>query len=301
MATTAAPSMIRPLFSTPYITPAEYKQAPTGVDVTNLVKGNQSASDAELANVIARSCSLIDTYFCGQTLAATVDPDAGYQWVDRDGFIHVHPRQTPIIEVTAFSYGSTPNDLIALSDFSAVAVETSMFHVPLTGGYSSSAGPLQFGMPRPGTRAWCQWTVVSGWPVTTLAATAAAGATSITVTDATGVLAGITPLGIYDGGQSESVTVASSYVAGSATLPLTAPLRFPHNQTGVSVSGLPPAVKQAAILITTALIKTRGAAAIVAPAAGQYRSRVQSAQPGGVDSEEFYIAEDLLLPFRRVR
>lgn len=299
---TVAPaySTIRPIFSTPYITAAEYKQAPTGINVEQLVKGDPAASLAELNNTIARASSWIDNY-CGQILSATVDTDAARLPVDRLGAIHVHPRQTPICAVQAFSYGTSPNSLVALSDLSNLWVEAHEFHIPLTQGVTSWQGPLQFGSPRPGGWVYAQWTVVSGYPNTTLAATATTGATSLQVADATGVVAGRTQLALYDGGQTENVQVASSWTSGT-TLPLVSPLQFPHAQTGVSVSALPPSIKQAGILLTTALIRTRGAAAIVAPSAGQLRASLSKAS--GADEQvlaDIDLAMDLLEAHRRVR
>jgi hypothetical protein len=49
---------------TPYITVAEYKNAPTSIDYDNLVVGgNAQAQDAELSNVIRRASSFMDEYF----------------------------------------------------------------------------------------------------------------------------------------------------------------------------------------------------------------------------------------------
>lgn len=74
MPTTPAATTIRPLTTTPYITTGEYRLAPTGVDTSNLVRGDAAASEAQLAGRILSASSMIDTYFCGQILAATVDP-----------------------------------------------------------------------------------------------------------------------------------------------------------------------------------------------------------------------------------
>lgn len=293
----AKATTIPPLFSTPYLTVAEYTQAPTGIDTSNLSPGNPAASPAELANMIARASSWVDNY-CGQVLAATVDTENVRTRPSRDGTLHIHPRYTPILEVLSVAYGGSPDRQISLSDLSGLWVETSEFHVPLQEGWTTR-GPLQFGGPVPGRDLYVSYSYVNGYPNTTLAATALAGATSITVADGTGMLAGLTRLGVYDGPNSETVQVAATYTGGTV-LPLVSPLTFAHATVGVSVSALPPAVKQATILITTALVKTRGAAAVVMPSFRSQQPRQQTKSEFGADLDMEY-ALDLLEPYRRVR
>lgn len=292
---------IPPLFTSPYITAAEYRQSPTSVDVSNLVPRDSAASIAELNNLVSRASSWADVY-CGQILAATTDTDLDWYNPGRDGWLKIHPRYTPILSVTSFAYGTTPSNLAALSDLSQIAMigRAQEFHVPLMAGVTqTSQGPLQFGSAAYGSRLLCSYTYVNGYPTTVLATPATAGATSIQVVDATGVLAGLTQLGIYDGGQTETVKVASSYVGGT-TLPLTSALRFAHNETGVSVSALPPAVKQAVIHLTNYLAKTKGITGIVAPRGGGI-SAGQAVKSGQNDPEDVATAYELLDPFRRVR
>lgn len=293
---------VPPLFTTPYVTAAEYKQSPTSIDVTNLVSRDAAASLAELNNLVARASSWADTY-CGQILAATVDTDLDWFNMSRDGWLKVHPRYTPILQLNSFAYGSMPGNLATLTDLSQVAIlsRAQEFHVPLAAGVmSSSAGPLQFGPAGYGARILCSYTYVNGYPTTTLAATASAGASSIQVVDATGVLAGLTQLGIYDGGQTEMVKVAASY-AGGTTLPLQSALRFAHGEVGVSVSALPAAVKQAVIHLTNYLAKTRGIAAIVAPRGGSQQPGRTVKKADSNDPEDVATAKELLDAFRRVR
>jgi hypothetical protein len=289
-----------PLPSEPYLTTAEYRQAPTGVDTTGLVKGDQAASLAELGNVIARASSWADS-LCGQVLAASVDVEAGRVAISRDGMLRIHPRQTPIIEVTGVSYGGSPNALTPLTDLSSLWVESTEFLAPLLGltGWSNSfVGPLGFSAVRPGQTVFAQWSYVAGWPNTTLVAAATAGATQVTVTNAVGVTPG-TQLTVYDGAQTEMVTVASTYIPGATILPLAAGLQFAHSQTGISVSALPPAVKQAVILLTSALIRTRGASALVMQSVrGDVGRQQAKSESGGI--EEIDLADELLAPFRRV-
>jgi hypothetical protein len=70
-----------------------------------------------------------------------------------------------------------------------------------------------------------------------------------------------TTLTMYDMPYDEQITVASTYVPHTTPVPLTAGTQYAH-ATGVMVSNLAPAVKEAAILLTSALIKQRGSAAL---------------------------------------
>ena len=292
-------TVTRPQPSLPYITADEYKQAPTGVDVTNLVKGDAGASAAELVNTIGRASAWADN-LCNQVLGATTDTEGARITPSRDGTLRIHPQQTPIIAVTAVSFGSTPQTLAAVSDLTGIWVEETQLVVPLVTGMWSSAGPLQFSAG-PGGRSplFVQWTVVSGYANSALAASATAGATTLTVADGTGLLPGSTQLTIYDGSQTETVTVASAYATGSVTVPLTAGLAHTHAQTGVSVSAMPPDVKQAVILLTSALIKTRGASAIVMASTREAPDRKVKGQAGGM--EEVELAKEILASYTRVR
>ncbi len=286
-----------PLFSTPYITAQEYLQAPTGEDATNLVKGDQAASMVELGNLIARASSLADLR-CNQVLAATSDTESVRAAVSRDGYLHLHPRYWPILELVSLSYGTDPANIAALTDLSGVWVEPQELTVPLGSLKFSSAGPLQFGTPAySGSQLFVRYTYQNGYPTTLLASALNAPGTQITVADATGVIGGLTSLIIYDGAQTETVHVAS--VAGNV-LTLSAATTFAHPTVGVSVSALPPAVKEAVILLTTSLIKTKGTGAIIAPGMRSQNPAGKTALPGRV-ADDLQLAWDLLDPFGRVR
>ena len=302
LTTTPAPGI-----SLPYITTAEYLTAPTGVDVSNLVRNNPGGTEAELANKIRQATAWINGEICGQTIAATADTETARVALNRDGAFVVHPRYFPILEVTSFGYGGSPQSLVTLSDLSNLWIEPQQFTVPLTSGWTS-AGPLQFGPSvRVGGKAFCQYGYVSGFPHTLLTATASAGGTSIQVADATGILPGLTQLVIYDAGQTETVTVSSSYTLGSATVALAVPLTYDHGQVGISVSAVPSYVKEACILLTSTLIQTRGAVALIAPAVGGVSSRYTQSgsqrsrnQKVPVDDNE-ELARKMLLPLTRPR
>ena len=296
--TAYARSLTAPQGLVPYLTVDEYRRAPSGIDASALVTGDADANLAELGNVIRRASSWIDQ-ICNQVLAATADTEAGRLPLGRDGVVRVHPRHTPIGLVTGFTYGSGASDQVAVTDFTGLWVEDATFEVPLLSG-RSWAGPLQFsGVVAPGQRVYCTWSYTAGFPNTLLASAVTAGATSLPVLDGTGIVPGRTQFTIYDGATTETVTVSDTYTIGSTTVPLTAPLINDHARAGVSVSALPAAVKQAAVLLTTALIRTRSSSAIVMPG---MRGGGSAKTPQNVLTlDEAVDAVRMLQPFARVR
>jgi hypothetical protein len=285
-------------FSTPYLTLTEYKNAPTSIDVDNLVVGgNAAAQDAELSNVIARASSWIDTY-CNQILGATVEQEQQRVRMRGDGSIRIHPRYSPVIAVSALSYGLDPNALTVVPDCSVCWLEDQQIifpYISLLAGQTSQ-GPLSYSFPaNAGGEMFVRYSYVNGY-ANSLIATATAAATSLTVNTGTGIVAG-QMLKIYDGANSENVTVASTYTFGSTTVPLTAALAYTH-VTGVSISSLPPAIKEAAILATTAFLKVRGDNSMVMTVGSRPSNAVDGSQNIGQD---LAIAESLLKPYRRIR
>ena len=288
-------------FSTPYLTTDEYRNAPTSIDIDNLVFNSSDPDDqnSELANVIARASSWIDTY-CNQILGATQETETQRARISPDGTIKFHPRYNPVIALTDFWYGNPSNNLIQAQDCSVAWIENQQIIFPYVSqsSYFTSQGPLQFGFPSSaGTLVYLKYTYVNGYP-NTLIATATALASSLTVTSGTGITAG-DQLKIYDGMYSENVTVASTYVFGSTTVPLTSPLLYSHS-AGVSISALPPAIKEAAILATTAMLKVRGDNSLTM-AVGTLPSQATTPQVQASISDDMSMAMALLAPYRRIR
>jgi hypothetical protein len=285
-------------FSTPYLTLAEYKSAPTSIDIDNLVFNSQDpdVQDAELANVIARASSWIDT-FCNQVLAATTEQEQQRTRYSGDGSIRLHPRYNPIIALTSFQYGY-PNNLATLGDCSVAWLEEQEIIVPnATLGNWTSQGPLSFGAFGGGyaNEVFVKYSYVTGY-TNTVIVTAVAAASTLTVANGTGITPG-QMLKIYDGMYSENVTVASTYTFGSTTVPLVTPLIYSHDP-GASISALPPAVKEAAILVTTAFLKTRGDSSMSMLVTTTPGTSLPNADKVG---QEIALSMQLLQPYRRVR
>lgn len=223
----------------PYITVDELKRSPIYTQLRKLVPGGSSDdNDAELGQIIMRVSSLIDSEV-RQNLYATVNSEVGRVAVNQYGELRIHTKANPIVEVLSVSVGFEPNNLTPISDLTNLVVDPWIITIP---------APLRFARPRQGQRFWAQWTYTSGYPVSTLTAPAAVGATSITVANTTGILAGVTELSIQDGKWREKVTPTA--VAGNVLT--VAPLLFAH-QTGTGVSALPDDVKEAALVLISRL------------------------------------------------
>lgn len=289
---------------TPYITAAEYSNAPTAMDTSNLISGGSAPAQlTALTETIGRASSWVDQFTCGAwgTLCATQNVETGRVWGSRDGTLRIHPKYWPILSVDAFSYAPLGNQYQSATGFTNtqasvtpsgnVWIEPQEFIVAPYGSLGVGLGAA-YGIS---TQEYtCQYTYTNGWPNTSIAASVAAGSASISVAVATGLYPG-TMLTIYDLPNDEPVTVASTYTIGSTTVPLTSALQYPHATTA-TVTNLPPAIKQATILATTAFIKQRGSGALIVSDMGATtKQQTGFSQNAGSDWSE---AEYMLEPFR---
>lgn len=290
-------------FTEPYLTINEFKAAPTGISTNNLVGQNLGpnnfqdplAQDNELYNNIVRASSWMDSY-CNQVLAATNQSENLRVRTSSDGTVRIHPKYSPIIALTSFSYGS-PGDLTSITDVSTAWIEDQQIIMPLGNlFFTSSSGPLQFGWGgSAGSELFINLQYIAGYPNTTIVS-ATAGQSSLVVNTPTGILAG-QMLNIYDGTDSELVTVSSTYTFGQSTIPLVSPLQNTH-AAGVGISSMPAAIKQAAILVTAGFLKIRGDKAMVMSLTSTPSKPVSGAR--GIP-HDLALAQELLLPYRRVR
>lgn len=284
-------------FESAYITLQEYKDAPTSIDYDNLVVGgNANAQDAELTNVILRASSFMNEYL-NQNLNATQYVETQRTRFMNSGYISLHPNNNPIISLSDFQYGATPNTLVALPDCSICWFENQQIIIPVsdTANQYSSQGPLSFGGGYPNGIVYTQYTYVSGY-VNNPVAVAEALASTITVASGVGIVAG-QRLRIYDGSRSENVTVASTYTYGSTTVPIEGVLLYTH-PAGVTIGNIPNVIKEACILITTALLKARGDSSLTMQITTYPSSNIDGATRFGSDIK---LALDMCDKYRRVR
>jgi hypothetical protein len=189
--------------------------------------------------------------------------------------------------------------MIAAPDPSVAWLEEQQVVMPYTevALNQSSQGPLGLGFPATSrAETFIRYTYVNGWANTTTATTATAGATTLTVSEGVGITAGCS-LRLYDGAITELVTVADSYTFGSTTVPLTSPIAYTH-AAGISVGNLPAAIKEAAILMTSAYLKIRGDAAMVMQVTSNPSRQIDGSS--GVATDVAHV-QQILKPFVRIR
>lgn len=266
----------------PYITPQLIASAPTGVPWSQIPESGASvlAQYAEQQNMCWRSTSEIDR-ICNQVLRATLDieeetgPDYRLTVENSTGIAHLPAAQWPILSIvagqcqaaTAFddNWYAVPAGKIrprtTISTFGGVgstipgAAANGPSEFAIAPGYVSSfAG-------RNGVR--LQIAYLNGWPHAGLTTTVAGGTQQLAVDDVTGML-GAAPM-IYDGAQTEQVTVTAVTAAasvtvmgvtvpvGPGTLSLAAPLAYTHTvtpgQDQILVTAMPASVQWAGILL----------------------------------------------------
>lgn len=251
--------MATPFLLGSYITCEEYRAAPTALNTNNLVPGSpQTDQDNELAGLIARASRWIDNT-ARQPLYATQTANQNEQArCDSQGFVVLKARQDRVKSVDAFAWGPNFLQLSALTPpISATQyfVEENRTLMSLVASGVQWTGSLGFlATPANGT-VTVSWSYTAGWVTTRLAAAAASGATSVTVELATGIQPGLVARTVAGDAQA-NVQVASTYTAGSTTVPLMSPLAAAQ-PAGAWFGEVPDDIKEACILATTHYIKQR--------------------------------------------
>jgi hypothetical protein len=237
---------------------------------------------------------MVDGY-CYQVLAATVDTEERRARVRSDGTIRFPLRYKPVIQVSKIEVGYRPSQMGELPSLDDVAIGLNgVIEIPYVGGFGAYGFNTSWGTS--GTPL-VRVTYLNGYANTVLGATVTPGATSVTLGSVLGVFPG-TVLQLSDPTVgTELLTVGSAYVVGATAVPLVSPLRYAH-AAGVSVSNLPPRVKQATILLAASLIRTRGSDAIVLQLLDSSQTAPGLPQPV---TRDIQLAQDLLSTFRRVR
>lgn len=232
--------------ATPYLTVAELKRSPIYTQLQRLVPGGSLAdNDAELAQIIQRVSAMINGEV-NQNLAATTDVEAGWCRLSDDGELKIHARANPIIEVISVSVGPDPYTQTPITDLTYALTDPWRITIPWQA--MRNVGGV-FGVRA--RRMWATWTYVNGYPVTLTTAASAAGDTTLTVSDSTGIVAGESVLTIEDGKSLELITP----LAVNGNVLTVDPLMFAH-QPGVGVNALPHDIQEVALILISRLHNT---------------------------------------------
>lgn len=306
----------------PYISVSEYQFAPTAMATGTLVPGKTTADQTQaLADTIRRAsrwadnlCFGADPASKGASLAASLSVESGFLRVI-DGELRLMCDYKPILELVGCDIGSDPSSVSSIGVLStAVRFGRRTVYIPFYGLPFRANDTTPSNLPAPSTygRLYAVWSYVNGYPHTVLAGSVAQGATSCVVqsTDGNGGMWGVYPasgafsgtaLTVYDGQYTETVYV-QAVTAGTTTTTLTTsafanPHTVPAAPDFVPVSAIPADIHQAVISLTTMLIKTRGARALVLPQSFGGPTSHQALGQAGV-LEDWQIAEMLLTPYR---
>ena len=299
------------LITAPYVTLAEFRAAPTWLDSQDLIPGGASANqDDEMTNVLIRASAWAENY-CGQPLRAHTAYEQARARIDRRGCIKIHPSNVPVRQLTGLAYGADFQNMTQITDFTQTWIEDArgiiVSSIPWRGSW---AGSLEFGVAPPwGQEVYVQYSYIAGYAATTLSAPATAAATSLTLTDPTGLQPPATGLigtfgastaRIWDPGLEEAVTIAPGYTQGANPVPIVSGLLNSHD-TGTGVSELPPEVHQAVIALAVALLAREDVANDDPWPDAQYGPAARRSGSGGRSGGLVETAWQLLDPYRRVR
>jgi hypothetical protein len=286
-----------PFLTGSYLTCEEYRAAPTALNTNNLITGvaaTQTDQDNELAGIIGRASRWIDNV-ARQPLYATQGAQNEKARLDGEGNIVLKARQDRVKSVDTLSYGATFQSLTTISTpipTSQYFIEENRILFSMLGSGVSWTGSLAFiAQPRFG-EAIVSWTFTAGWSTTRLAVAASQNASSITVESAAGIQPGMLAR-IVAGDAQVNVQVASTYMSGSTTVPLTVPLAAAWAQ-GAWFGEVPDDIKEAGILAISHYIKERKGAGFTIGSKG--RDVQAEKQEIGI---ELIQAEEIALRYER--
>ena len=297
----------------PYLSSAEYISAPTAMDTSHLLPTTDAAAQAQaLADTIRRASAWADNYCFGAdaaskgaSLAASLSVEAA-RFRIKGGELRLICDYKPILEVVGVDVGFAPNAVSSIgpSLASMLIIGRRTITVPFGGGMVMRTNDTPGAVPTGyrGGSVYAVWSYVNGYAHTQLAADVAAAATScvVTATDGNGGLFGVYPgtqLTLPDGVNTETVVVSAVTPGTTTTTIATSPFANAHTVPGspgfLPVTTIPQDVTQAVISLTTMLIKTRGARALVMPQTpGGKVDRQAFAQAGAL--EDWDIATGIL-------
>lgn len=264
---------------------------PTGINFSTIpsVRSTPDEQLAEQTNICWRATAEADS-ITNQPLRADVvqeelrGPDFRVT-VDEQGITNIIASRWPVTQclggqiAAATSFQNISWSQLAANQFRpAYGLQT----LGSSASPDASASGAQFIEMQPGYLTWfagrnafrLQLAYLSGWPHTSLTSAATVGQTTLSVDDVTAWQGAIGQ--IYDGGETESITVESvtadqgmtvfgtDVATGPGTVTLTSALGYDHPE-GVLVTALPYNIIWATALLCVMQAMARGATATVVP------------------------------------
>jgi len=262
------PTLVAPsssVLTRAYLTNAMFEGYPMWLDLDDLIEGGSEGIQAD---------ALADALLAASDWAVGVlqEMPLHAHWVQGENFttrikgngrVNVTPAHVPITAVTSLSWGGDPSwmQAVPLPD-ATMWFEGNRRMSWAPGGVAATfRGPaLQFGPPaQPSRTVYGTMDYIAGFPFALMPDGLEAGAMSVTLDDPTGVLPGGV-LRIYDPGQSEALTVASTYAPAMpawppavTSVPLAAAAQNTH-AAGTGITGFPRKALQAVIAYSVALL-----------------------------------------------
>lgn len=258
-------ALATPHRTVPYVTvPMFNDHARRGIQIDQLTaRGTNADNMAALAEYILQGSSWVDDHLGldGQSLAAAQVTITGQATVDHDGYVTITPKVKPVIAVVSASFG-TPGALTPLTTLQGSDVQPTKIRIPVSPFAASYwSGPIQLGSPPVGRRVSYAVTIVAGFPVTTLTADVAAGATTVPVAETAGIIPGVTLLRVRAGRAATSfMASAVSTASGPGTLTTPAiPFDLKNDSRyPTQLDGLPDSIINATVLATRGIAKQPG-------------------------------------------
>lgn len=286
----------------PFVTVATFKAHPTFLDLNNLRFGSvvQADQDAELNDCLLMASAYVEN-FCNQPIQAHIQTDNRRLYADRRGRLFLYPDHSPVRTVLSYSYGSSIGQVTSINTPSCFIEDGRQIIVELAGANVSWSGALQFGAPATTQELYTSSTYVAGYANATVVGAPNVGATSITVSNPTGIFASDT-LRIWEPGKEESVVVGSGW-AGQSTSPFTS-AAIPVSATafahvnGAGVTGFDSDLMLATIYLTVDGLQRWGTSSANWPGARVKSATGKKTQDASAWEQK---AMRLLLTYRRTR
>lgn len=296
------------MITTPFVSADAFKAHPTYLDLDDLRSGSASDADqtAELYNLLLMASDWASNR-CNQPLNAHSVVQNCRARFDRYGNLKIHPDHTPVLRIGSVGYGWTPTALTVVNSSTAWVEDGRNIVFSLGDGANMSwSGSLQFGTPVSGGEVFVQVTYDAAWVATTLASATDANATSLPVTDPTGVMPGAS-YRIWEPGAEETVTVSPDWtppavgtMPATTTVTLSAPTRNAHT-AGQDFSGMPADMRLAVTNYAVSALMRPDTAAEDAYPDTRLNSGTRSQDPRKDGSGLVAEAERILARYARIR